>query len=170
MIFAIENGANLKNALVNGFNRNLIICSGNRTIFTKDCVVMEGRIGKFKDIKNDELFFFLKDRKGIIYDYYDKNFCEDVKRLRSFNMEFEPAMFEGSHRFLLCNNVCYFTNDDFTTKLLIEYKRKFDYEIDETLKAIEKVKLLIKEYEEGNIEEYFLDKETLKYIRSLSFF
>ena len=102
----------------------------------------------------------------IIYDYYDQDFCDDIKRLN--NMEFKTQMFEGSYGFLMCNNICYCKNDDFTTKLMIEYMRKFDSEIDDTLKAIEKVKLLIKEYQEGNIEEY--SKETLKYIRRLSFF
>ena len=131
---------------------------------------MEGKLGKFKDqikyIKEDEVFFYLEDRKGIIYDYYDQDFCDDIKRLN--NMEFKTQMFEGSYGFLMCNNICYCKNDDFTTKLMIEYMRKFDSEIDDTLKAIEKVKLLIKEYQEGNIEEY--SKETLKYIRRLSFF
>ena len=165
MIFAIENGKNLKNALVNGFNRGLIIRSGNRTIFTKNFIIMEGKLGKFKDqinyIKQDEVFFFLENRKGIIYDYYDQEFCDDIKRLN--NIEFKPAMFEGSHRYLMSNNLCYAKNDDFTTKLMIEYMRKKDPEIDETLKAIEKVKLLIKEYPDNL--SYSLDLDTMKYIK-----
>ena len=51
----------------------------------------------------------------IIYDYYDQDFCDDIKRLN--NMEFKTQMFEGSYGFLMCNNICYCKNDDFTTKL-----------------------------------------------------
>ena len=166
-----ENG-NLKNALTNAFNKKLRLVSGSRDLYTSQLIFISGEKNsdfkkQIENIKLNEYHFYLKDSQDNIIDYIDEKFIEDIKKI-GYVGNLKPKMIIGKEQNLLDKGLVYFENTELITKLMIEYIRRNDPEIDEVIKAIENTNLLIDAYQnfDPKKDKTNLDKKTLRYIQS----